>query len=311
MDAIASPASDSTRLAVLQRAAQLKLGGCLLRLQQYEQLLKAMVANTDLAGEPAQLQALRDARVASVHKTTLGGLVSLFTGDYLCAEDESAPAQETNDKPPGDRLWFSFQQRMEMSAERLEAITTELKELVDLRNELVHHLLERFDLGQRDRCEAAVAYLDASRATIDRHYQTLRAWAEQMDNVRALAASFMQSDTFNDFLIDGIAPDGQVHWPISGIVSSLRDAEQALAPSGSQARWTELTAAIAWIAKQHPDQTPTRYGCSSWRQVLHESREFEVMKKKPAPAPTAGAGTTTTTTTGTVVCYRSRREDQR
>lgn len=309
MDAAASPAPDSTRLAELQRVAQHKLGGCIWRLQQYERLLKAMVANTDLAGEPAQLQALRDARVGSVNKTTLGGLVTLFTGGYLRAEDEPAPAQETDDKSPGDKLWFSFQQRMEMTAERLEAITAELKELVELRNELVHHLLERFDLGQLDRCKAAVVYLDESRATIDRHYLTLRSWAEQMDNARALAASFMNSDAFKDLLIDGIALDGQVHWPVSGIVSSLREAEQALAPSGGQAHWIELNAAIAWIAKQHPDQTPKRYGCSSWRQVLHESREFEVMKKTPAQAPTAGAGTTTTT--GTVVCYRSRREDQR
>jgi hypothetical protein len=238
----------------------------------------------------------------------LGGLVSLFTGGYLLAEDGSSPALETDDMAPGDKLWFSFQQRMEMSVERHEAITAELKELVDLRNELVHHLLERFDLGQLDRCEAAVAYLDASRATIDRHYQTLRTWAEHMDNARALAASFMNSDAFKDLLIDGIAPDGQVHWPMSGIVSSLREAEQALVPPGDRARWTELNAAIAWIAKQHPDQTPRRYGCSSWRQVLHESREFEVMKKKPAPASTAGTGTTTTT--GTVVCYRSRREEE-
>lgn len=308
MDAAASPAPDSACLAELQRAAQLKLGGCLLCLQQYERLLKAMVANTDLAGEPAQLQALRDARVASVHKTTLGGLVSLFTGGYLCAEDESAPAQETNDKSPGDRFWFSSRQRMAMSAERHEAVTAQLKELVDLRNELVHHLLERFDLGQLNLCEAAVAYLDDSRATIDRHYKTLRSWAEQMDNARALAASFMSSDTFKDLLIDGIAADGQVHWPMSGIVSSLREAEKALAPSGSPARWTELKTAIAWINRQHPDQTPRRYGCSSWRQVLHESGEFEVMKKKPAPAPTAGAGTTTTT--GSMICYRSRRENQ-
>jgi hypothetical protein len=307
MDAVASSAPDSTLLAELQRAVQHKLGGCIWRLQQYERLLKAMVANTDLAGEPAQLQALQDARVASVHKATLGGLVSLFTGGYLRAEDECAPVQETDDKSPGDKLWFSFQQRMAMSAERHEAITAELKELVDLRNELVHHLLERFDLGQLDRCEAAIAHLDASRATIDRHYQTLHTWAEHMDNARALAASSMNSDAFKDMLIDGIAPDGQVHWPVSGIVSSLRKAEQALAPLGSQAHWVELNAAIAWIGRQHPDQTPKRYGCSSWRQVLHESGEFEVMKK-PAPAPNTGAGTTTTT--GTVVCYRSRREDQ-
>ena len=309
MDSAASPAADSTRLAELQRAVQHKLGGCIWRLQQYERLLKAMVANTDLAGEPAQLQALRDAQVASVHKTTLGGLVGLLTGGYLRAEDQSAPAQESDDKAPTDRFWFSFQQRMAMSAERLGAITAELKELVDLRNELVHHLLERFDLGQLDRCEAAAAYLDHSRATIDRHYQTLRTWAEGMDNARALAASFMNSESFKDMLIDGIAPDGQVHWPASGIVSSLREAEQALACSDAPALWTELNAAIAWIAQHHPDQTPRRYDCSSWRQVLHESRAFEVMKK-PAPAPTAGADTTTGTTTGTVVCYRSRREDE-
>lgn len=307
MDAAASPAADSTRLAELQRAVHHKLGGCLLRLQRYERLLKAIVANTDLAGEPAQLQAVRDARVATLHKTTLGGLVSMFTGGYLHAEEESAPVDETAEKSSGDTLWFSFRQRVVMSTERHEAIQAELKELVDLRNELVHHLLERFDLGQPDRCKAAVAYLEASRATIDRHYQTLCSWAEQMGNAKALAASFMNSDAFKDLLIDGIAPDGQVHWPVSGVVSSLREAEQALAPLGSQARWTELNAAIAWISRQHPNQTPKRYGCSSWRQVLHESSAFEVMKK-PAPAPNTGAGTTTTT--GTVVCYRSRKEDQ-
>ncbi|MCW5651108.1 MAG: hypothetical protein KIS62_15280 [Ramlibacter sp.] len=202
MDAAASPAPDSARLAELQRAVQLKLGGCIWRLQQYERLLKAMVANTDLAGEPAQLQALRDARVASVHKATLGGLVSLFTGGYLRAEDESAPAQETDDKAPGDRLWFSFQQRMELSAERRAAITGELKELVDLRNELVHHLQERFDLGQLDRCEAAVAYLDASRATIDRHFQTLCRWAEEMAHVRAGMETLMKSCMFERWLMD-------------------------------------------------------------------------------------------------------------
>lgn len=310
MDAAASPTNDRPSLAELHREVQLKLGGCLLRLQQYERLLKAMVANTDLAGEPAQLQTLRNARVASVRKTTLGGLVSLFTGGYLLAEDESAPTEEADEEPPGDKLWFSFQQRMAMSAERLEAIAAELKELVDLRNELVHHLLERFDLSQLDGCEAALAYLEASRATIDGHYQTLRTWAEHMDNTRALAASFINSDSFKDLLIDGIAPDGQVHWPISGIVRSLREAEQALAPSGSQAHWVELNAAIAWIARQYPHQTPRRYGCSSWRQVLHESREFEV-KKQPAMPPTAGAGATTDTITGTVVYYRSRREDER
>ena len=306
MDAAASLSPDSTCLAELQRTAQLKLGGCLLRLQQYERLLKAMVANTDLAGEPAQLQAVRDARVASVHKTTLGGLVSLFTGGYLLAEDGASSVAETNDTAPCDKPWFSFQQRMSISAEQLDAITAELKELVDLRNELVHHLLERFDLGQLEPCEAALTYLERSRATIDRHYQTLRTWAEHMENARVEFAAFVQSDSFKDLLRDSIAPAAKVNWPTSGIVRSLRDAEQALAPSDGKAQWTELNAAIVWINRQHPDQRPKRYGCSSWRQVLHESQQFEV-KKKLTPAPVAGGGHTS----GTVVCYRSRREHEK
>lgn len=301
MDVAASPDVDSTRLAELQRAVQHKLGGCLLRLQQYELLLKAMMANTDLAGEPAQLQAVQDERVAVVQKTTLGGLVSLLTGNYLSVESSSAPAESDPAKPSSNTLWFSFQQRMVMGAVRYEAIKVELKVLVDLRNELVHHLLEHFDLGQLDRGEAAVAYLDQSRAIIDTHYQTLRTWAEQMDHVRAFAASFIGSPALKDMLIDGIAPDGQVHWPMSGIVNSLREAEQGLAKSSGVGSWIKLDAAIAWVGRHHQDQTPKRYGCSSWRQVLHECRLFEVKKL----APTEGANSTH----GTVVCYRSRREE--
>ena len=272
MDAAAASDPSSARLAELQRAMQHKLGGCLLRLQQYKLLLKAMMANTDLAGEPAQLQALRDERVAVVQETTLGGLVSLLTGNPLSAERNSAPVESDSAEPSSNTLWFCFQQRMVMSTDHYEAIKADLKVLVDLRVELVHHLLERFDLGQLDGGEAAVAYLDQSRAIIDTHYQTLRTWAEQMDHVRAFAASFIDSPAFKDMLIDGIAPDGQVHWPISGIVSSLREAEQGLATSSGDGSWIELNAASAWIGKHHPDQTHKRYGCSSWRQVLHECR---------------------------------------
>jgi len=49
---------------------QHKLGGFLLRLQQYELLLKAMVTNTQVAGLPAQLESLRDAQIAGAQKKT-------------------------------------------------------------------------------------------------------------------------------------------------------------------------------------------------------------------------------------------------
>jgi hypothetical protein len=31
------------------------------------------------------------------------------------------------------------------------------------------------------------------------------------------------------------------------------------------------------------DRTPTRYGCSSWRHLLHESEQFEVRREQATP----------------------------
>lgn len=40
--------------------------------------------------------------------------------------------------------------------------------------------------------------------------------------------------------------------------------------------WTSLDAAIDWIGARYPDQTPEKYGCCGWPQVIHESRRFEI-----------------------------------
>ncbi|WP_329957955.1 OST-HTH/LOTUS domain-containing protein [Stenotrophomonas sp. 232] len=73
-------------------------------------------------------------------------------------------------------------------------------------------------------------------------------------------------------MIHGIAPDGSVDWPSAGIVRALRDAAAELAIDG----WTPVASAGRWIAERLPEHLPAKYGCSSWRQVVHESRLFEL-----------------------------------
>ncbi|WP_043358649.1 OST-HTH/LOTUS domain-containing protein [Cupriavidus basilensis] len=271
MDLLTSASPDA--LLDLQRTVQRKLGRCLLRLQQYEILLKSLVANHDIAGPPAQLQAIRDARVASVQKQTLGTLVGMLTENYLTPSQEDDAASE--DKSGDGGLWVRVRSQIELDPERYEAIRTALKELVDLRNELVHHFLELFNIWDLDGCNAAEAYLDASFQTIDGHFLTLRGWAQTMDQARAFAASFTATSTFEDMVVNGIWPDGSVDWPTSRAVACLRKAEAKFSANG----WTKLNAATAWIREQHPDQLPQRYGCGSWRQVIHESRQFEIRKQ--------------------------------
>ncbi|MBP8276214.1 MAG: OST-HTH/LOTUS domain-containing protein, partial [Propionivibrio sp.] len=69
-----------------------------------------------------------------------------------------------------------------------------------------------------------------------------------------------------------IAPDSTVFWPVAGIVSALREAAGELAVDG----WASIAEAGRWIAERFPEQLPAKYGCSSWRQVVHESRIFDL-----------------------------------
>ena len=271
----------------LQRTVQRKLGRCMLQLQQYERLIKTMVAHSELSGPPERLQTIRDEKVACAHKKTLGTLVGMLTESYLKLPDL---ADEPEQAEPIDQIWVSFRYQMELPEERYSETKAALKELVELRNELVHHFLQRFDLWSVDGCIAAESYLDQSNETIDGHYLTLRDWAKSMDEARQHMVSFMQTPEYRDFVINGIGPDGSVHWAGSGITNCLREAETKLAEAG----WTPLFEAIHWIAKTYPEQTPKRYGCGSWRHVIHESQQFEIRKQSQAD------------NSPTVVWYRSR-----
>ena len=278
-------------LVELQHTVQRKLGRCLLRLQQYEQLLKAMVADSEVEGPPDELLARRDAKVADTHKKTLGTLVGMLTEGYLTSGDISHVADD-DEAQAAKAPWFRFRHCIRLDAERYESTRAALKELVDLRNELVHHFLQRFNMSEVDGCVAAVAYLDASFETIDGHYLSLRGWAQTMEESRAMMVAFVTSSHFVDLVANGICPDGSVDWPASGAARCLRDAERVFAKDS----WTHLNTATAWIRQQHPDQQPQRYGCGSWRQVIHESQQFEIRKTTDADT---GRGE---------VWYRSRQE---
>lgn len=140
-------------------------------------------------------------------------------------------------------------------------------------------------------------FLSKSLESINAHLATLRGWIQTMTKAHASMASALGTPAFQSFLYDGIASDGTIHWGLSGIVSGLRDAEADLASNG----WTPLDSAIAWMGRYAPEQTPKRYGCSSWRQVLHDSQQFDVFKQPPSRSTSAQQ------LAGMRVWYRSRK----
>ena len=263
-----TPSTDD-ELQPLQRDVQRLLGRCLLRLQQYERLMKAIVAHHDISGPAHSLEAIRAARIEDTARKTLGTLVGQLLGSYVVTE-----AGDAGDDPdlPVNVISFRMRAQLSLSADDYTRTEADLKDLVSLRNTLVHHFIDQHDLWTVGGCRAAHDALTTAYTRIDQHFEQLRGWAEHMDQARRLTAEFVQSDVFHDLVVNGIAPDGTVDWPAAGIVRTLREAARELAVEG----WTPVATAGRWISERHPEQLPAKYGCSSWRQVVHECRLFEL-----------------------------------
>jgi len=263
--------TNGSELQVLKNEVACLLGRCMVRLQQYERLMKEIVAHHEIHGSLRELQKIAAERIEEASSKTLGTLMARFLGSYLVTEETDRAPGTVKGKQDND-AWLGLHFRMVFPAEDRVQIERSLKELVELRNNLVHHFMEQHDLWTKDGCRNACSELVDACDRIGRHFEQLREWAGRLNDMRHQAAEFVRSDAFRDWLIDGIAPDGSVIWHSSGIVRALRDASKELGIEG----WTPVASAGRWIVQRYPEQRPERYRCTSWRQVLHESRLFEL-----------------------------------
>lgn len=159
-----------------------------------------------------------------------------------------------------------------MEPDRWRRANAAVEELVQTRNELVHHLIDRFDLWTEEGCAGAARHLKACDERVDGHYEELRQWAEGLDEAKKMVAAYIQSPEFHDASVNGIAPDGCFDWPDTGIVRALPEALTAVGEGG----WARPDLARDWLALNLPEQSPEKYRCASWPQVLHGSRLFQL-----------------------------------
>lgn len=277
---------DSEPLPSIQREIQRKFGRNLIRLQEYERLMKALVAEHDIAGPIDALNSIKALQSNAVSKKTLGQVVGDLTRAYIVpAIPESASQQDDGHLADPNVAWARIRFQISMKEEDVKQTQRKLADLVNLRNELVHHFLEKHNILTEVGCLTAGTYLDDCFNQIDTHYEELREWVKHNLQARDLMVGFMRTPAFHDFLDNGIMPGGAgVFWAASTIVNLLVDAETTFSKDG----WTLLQHAIDYIGQHVPEHTPTRYGCRSWRHVLHESEQFEVRREQPAPGmPTA------------------------
>lgn len=180
MDMTTSPATNA--LQPLQQDVQRLLGRCLLRLQQYERLMKAIVAHHEISGPAHSLEAIRAARIEDAATKTLGTLVGQLFGSYVVTDGNGG--EERDDDLPGDVISFRTRVQLSLSAQDYANTQADLKDLVSLRNTLVHHFIDQHDLWTVDGCRVAQDELGSAYTRIDQHFEQLRGWAEHMDQAR-------------------------------------------------------------------------------------------------------------------------------
>lgn len=269
-------------LKVAQHEVQRLLGRCLLRLQQYEILMKRILALHDVSGPSTELVARRDKRVTKLATTNLGLLAKRLFESFVVVRDGSASDSETCsfEKGAEDQVRIRTVTRMEMEPKDFATTKKAVEDLVQMRNSLVHHFIEEFDMWSEDGCAKGVQHLVACYGRIDGHFDQLRSWATAMQEATQVQMSFVNSPAFVDFL-DGIGPEGEVMWPDTGMARCLHAATSLRAHDG----WTRLDEAVVFITKKYPEQTLQRYGCTSWPQAVHLSQGFELQRRGDVGAP--------------------------
>lgn len=264
--------------AELQREVQRKLGRCLIRIQQYELQLKEIVGKREitavLGSTPAQLANTEPATAIK----TMGQLVGELTGKYfqptLLETGQAQPEADTDDDehPAG---WMRVSMRVSMPPDAHAKLTGELQELVDLRNDLVHHFVDGQDLMSEEGCIAADMYLIDCYAEIDWHLASLQGWAASMDEAKLSLAAFITSAEYKDFLKAQLLPaNSQPEVAMPGLIELLRRAEAEHVKEG----WTALNHAIAFVNTVAPGETPKKHAFGSWRHVLRDASVFEVRR---------------------------------
>jgi hypothetical protein len=201
-----------------QREVQRMLGRCLLRLQQYERLIKAIVAQIDVSGPIETLEEVQAERAGRTSRTTLGTLVGELLRSFLVTETgDPLPEIKVADSC---NAHVSVRMQLVLPEEDLRAAETDLKDLVQLRNGVVHTFVDQHDLWSIAGCLGAQEALRLAYERIEESFARLVSWADDIDRTRQAIAGVQQSEETRRRIVAGISGeatviDGKVFWQSS------------------------------------------------------------------------------------------------
>lgn len=252
-----------------------RVGRNLVIFQQVEHALKFLTTHARFHAPASQFAERFAKHAESIGKKSMGDLAGKLTGTVLMQDERDATPDAI------DEAWFGFRFTIETDAESVARHEAELKELVDRRNELVHHFLPRWQAAVGGDAETALAWLDAQREAAVGMLDRLQGWARTVETARKEHAAFLASE------------DGQRQMDLlllrnSRLVVMLGQIAMATPRADG---WTVLQTAGNLIRRDAPAELldlHTRLGHATLKAVLLATELFDVLEEA-----TPGGGTRT------------------
>ncbi len=186
--------------SIAKDAVLRKIGRNLLLYQQIEGHLKFVLANARASGTLNELALSKEERARKITKKMLGHLVEQFVEDILSdgAEHPTEPTQL--DKP-----WMAISFRCEMDQPARESLRGSWALLVEQRNNLVHHFVDRMRPDTLEVFSNADAYLEEQYQKALPTFHQFAAFSRSLQEGMSRFAEFLQSEEGKQYF--GLLPD--------------------------------------------------------------------------------------------------------
>lgn len=230
-------------------------------------MLKLLITNGRMSGYMSELKENQERRAAAVHKQMMGNLVGQFVEKTLLSHEESCQSPLELKEP-----YISFSFTVDADAGFYESKRQALKSLVDARNDLIHHLLPRFNPDSIDSCLEIEQYLDQQRERLIPEYDFLKSLIEDFEEAKKIHADFLNSE-------EGIKQFELSCLQQSPIVALLLNISTQQPRSDG---WTLLHVADPQIRRILPgeiEQLKHKWGYKTLKELMLASELFEILEE--------------------------------
>ncbi|PKG93145.1 OST-HTH/LOTUS domain-containing protein [Paraglaciecola sp. MB-3u-78] len=241
-----------------------KVGRNVVLFQQLEQLFKFIVANGNLAGFTSEIKTLKQQQENKVNKQTMGTLV----GEYV---ESSNPMLEAGSHEPEqlDEAYLSFSFRIKFDEDYYQSQKATLAQLVSDRNDLIHHLLPRFNINSAKSCEALGQELDEQAEKIRLEIKNVQSVAKALHKGREELGDYLQSEKGRKELELSFLRQSHLVLMLGDIATQI----------SREDGWALISSAGHLIKEHAPEELEKmkeKHGYSSLKKLIQASKIFDI-----------------------------------